>query len=93
MKLREVLNQLPIVYIDKEHLKRDEEGKIVNWPTFPCWIQCKYYTWDIDVKVMDFVEKEAPFWFDGKDFHQTTDLYNADGADWIFELGKPAKLL
>ena len=41
----------------------------------------------------DFIEKEAPFFFDGKEFHYTTDLYNVDEADWIFELGWPAKLI
>ena len=90
MELREAICLLPVIYIDKEHLKRDK-NKIINWPSFPCWISCKFYTWDRDAK--DFIEKEAPFFFDGKEFHYTTDLYNVDEADWIFELGQPAKLL
>lgn len=79
------------IYIDKEYLKRDKKNKIINWLLFSCWISCKFYTWDHDAKY--FIEKEAPFFFDGKEFHYTTDLYNVDGVDWVFELGQPAKLL
>jgi hypothetical protein len=91
MNIRDGLNALPITYVDVANLKRDEDGKIVNWPPFPCWIECKYYTFDVAAK--NYVEKKAPFWFDGKEFHPTTDLYNYDATDWIFELGHPAKLL
>ena len=91
MELREVICLLPVIYVDIEHLKRDKDDKIINWPPFPCWISCKFYTWDRDAK--DFIEKEAPFFFDGKEFHYTTNIYNVDGADWIFELGWPAKLI
>lgn len=91
MELREAICLLPTIYADLDNLKRDKDGKIINWPSFPCWISCKFYTWSLNIK--DFIEKEAPFFFDGKKFHYITDLYNVDGADWIFELGGPAKLL
>ena len=66
MELREAIGLLPVIYVDIEHLKRDKDDKIINWPPFPCWISCKFYT---------------------------ADLYNVDGADWIFELGWPVKLI
>ena len=95
MEFRKALSELPIVYVHKPSLKiiRNQNGKIINYPWFPMWCRCKYYTWDNSKKIKDFVSKESIFWFDGENFHQTQDLFNVDAADWIYEVVQLAPLV
>ena len=84
MDFRESLNNLPIIFADTEHMEKDNDGKIKNWPKFPCWCTCEYFTWSLKMK--DFVKQTKNFWFDGTNFHLVEDLFNFDNADWISKI-------